>query len=59
MKTLIESLGKYATAIPADSPPGISPMNPDDVWGLQNAASIAVGLLVEGGTARPAFVRSG
>ncbi len=47
MELFIKSLGKYAVAVPDGSPPDILPLAPDDVWGLENAARIALGLLVE------------
>ncbi len=43
-KAILQPLGKYATVVPDSSPPDI----PNDVWGLENAPRMALGLLVEG-----------
>ena len=44
----IETLEKYAASVPAGSPPDILPWNPNDIWSLEGAARIALGLLAEG-----------
>lgn len=47
-KAILQPLVKYAKAVPDESPPDMLPMNQSEVWGLNNAPRIALGMLTGG-----------
>lgn len=48
MREILQALGPYASAPPADAPPEILCWDPADAWGVDGAARAALGLLLEG-----------
>jgi hypothetical protein len=46
-KRKLEALGQYASEVPVGAPPEILPWEPDEAWGLEEAARAALAMILE------------